>query len=281
MKKILGMIGSPRRLGNSDIMVKEIGRQVETAHELTLLRLPDFEISSCRGCYRCLMEGQRCPLTDDFYTVLEAVASADALVVAAPTYFLGANSCLKRFLDRGLATYDFTDALWGKPAVGVGIAGIPGKEGSTLLDIERFLKLLLADVKGVQMVFGALPGEIFMKAETRAKAADLAEALFGPPIPKPGPCCPLCGGTTFRFLGGDKTQCQLCSNTGVIRFEAGLPVFDISRSAHELFFTIDDVEQHKKWLLGMKERFLDNKRALKAVTLPYRKEGRWLKPDAT
>jgi len=279
MKKILGLLGSPRRLGNCEIMVKEISRQIDAPHELDLLRLPEFDIQSCRGCYRCLMEGQRCPLADDFYSVLTAITAADALVMAAPTYFLGANSCLKRFLDRGLARNDHTDGLWGKPAVGIGIAGIRGKEGGTLLDVERFLKLLLADVKGVRMVFGALPGEVFLNPETREVASALAAALFGAPVPPEAPCCPLCGGTTFRFLGGDRVQCQLCSNTGALRVEAGVPVFDIPRSAHELFLTKADVENHKKWLLGMKARFLKNKTELKQITLPYLKEGRWIRPE--
>ncbi|HIJ57191.1 MAG TPA: flavodoxin family protein, partial [Deltaproteobacteria bacterium] len=39
MKKILGIIGSPRRLGNSEIMVKEIGRHIPIPHELKLIRL--------------------------------------------------------------------------------------------------------------------------------------------------------------------------------------------------------------------------------------------------
>ena len=279
MKKILGLLGSPRRLGNCEIMVKEIARRVETPHELNLLRLPEFEIQSCRGCYRCLMEDQHCPLEDDFYGVLAAITAADALVVAAPTYFLGANGCLKGFLDRGLARYDHTASLWGKPAVGIGIAGIRGKEGGTLLDIERFLKLLLADVKGVRMVFGALPGEVFLNPATGEVAAALAAALFGPSLKPEAPGCPLCGGTTFRFLGGDRVQCQLCSNTGTFRVAAGAPVFEIPRSAHELFLTQADAEHHKKWLLGMKARFLEKKTELKQITLPYLKEGRWLRPE--
>ncbi|MCG6906716.1 MAG: flavodoxin family protein [Desulfobacteraceae bacterium] len=279
MKTILGLLGSPRRLGNCEIMVKEIARRVDTPHQLNLLRLPEFEIQSCRGCYRCLMEGQRCPLEDDFYRVLAVITAADALVVAAPTYFLGANGCLKRFLDRGLARYDHTESLWGKPAVGIGIAGIRGKEGGTLLDIERFLKLLLADVRGVRMAFGALPGEVFLNGETRDTVSALAAALFGPPLLPTGPSCLLCGGTTFRFLGGDRVQCQLCSNTGTFRVAAGVPVFEIPRSAHELFLTRADVEHHKKWLLGMKARFLEKKTELKQITLPYLKEGQWIQPE--
>jgi multimeric flavodoxin WrbA len=42
MKKILGIIGSPRKMGCSEIMIKEISRNISEPHELVLLRLTDF-----------------------------------------------------------------------------------------------------------------------------------------------------------------------------------------------------------------------------------------------
>ena len=147
MKKILGIVSSARRLGNCEIMVKEVFRNLAEPCELNLLRLTDFQIDPCRGCYGCLFNEGQCVIDDDCATVLEAIASADAVILAAPAYFLSAHSALKRFLDRGLSFYGSVDQLWGKPAVGVAIAGIPGMEGSTLLGIESFLKLILADIR--------------------------------------------------------------------------------------------------------------------------------------
>lgn len=151
MKKILGIIGSPRKLGNCEIMVKEIGRQITAPHEMHLLRLTEFNLLPCRGCYACLFKEEKCVQQDDFQRILESILEADALIVAAPTYFLGANASLKRLLDRGLAFYAHIDKLWGKPAVGVAIAGIPGKEGYTLLGIQNFLKMTLTEIKQTRM----------------------------------------------------------------------------------------------------------------------------------
>jgi multimeric flavodoxin WrbA len=180
MKKVLGIIGSPRNLGNCEIMVKEISRQISVSHDLRLLRLSHFNLLPCRGCYRCLPEGKPCVLKDDLNTVLEAMCDADALVVAVPTYFLSANACLKILLDRGLSFYNHSEKLWHKPAVGIGIAGIAGREGFTLLGIQNFLKLILAQEKGCRIVYGALPGEIFMNENNKKLAADLAASLLGP-----------------------------------------------------------------------------------------------------
>ncbi|MGE0085053.1 MAG: flavodoxin family protein [Desulfococcaceae bacterium] len=278
MKKILALVGSPRKLGNCELMAKEISRNIADPHELQLLRLSDFDIQPCRGCYMCMFKENKCILEDDFNTVAQAIMQADALIVSVPTYFLGPNACLKRFIDRGIALYPHAEKLWGKPSVGVGIAGIPGREGYTLLGIESFLKLLMAQIKDRRIIYGALPGEIFLNAENKTVAAELAKALFGPAQEKKQSCCPLCGGQTFRFMEKNQVRCMLCSNTGTISVKEGIPVFDIQKGDHELFLSREDALAHREWLIGMKSRFLQHKEELKKISLEYRSEGNWIKP---
>ena len=78
MKKILGIVGSPRKLGNCEIMVKEISRHISTQHELSLLRLTEFNVLPCRGCYHCLFKSKNCILEDDFNSILNNITNADA-----------------------------------------------------------------------------------------------------------------------------------------------------------------------------------------------------------
>ncbi len=278
MKKILGIIGSPRKLGNSEIIIKEISRNITEPHQLKLLRLSDFNIMPCTGCYMCLIKQKGCVLKDDYNRIADIILESDALIVSTPTYFLGANASLKRFTDRGLALYSNAEKLWGKPAVGIGIAGIEGKEGYTLLGIESFIKLLLADMKKSVIVYGALPGEIFMHPKNKEIASQLASTLFEPVSNKKSSSCPLCGGETFRFLENNRIQCMLCSNIGTIDMKKGGPVFDIRKSDHEFFLTLQDVIKHGEWLVGMKSRFLKHKNELKQISLDYRKEGEWVTP---
>lgn len=278
MKRIVGIVGSARRLGNCEIMVKAVFRNLDQPCELRLLRLTDFQIEPCRGCYRCLVKDGQCIIDDDHAAVLEAIAAADAIILAAPTYFLGAHSCLKRFLDRGLTLYGAVDRLWGKPAVGVAVAGIPGMEGNALLGIDSFLKLILADVRQTQVVYGALPGEIFLNEANHGIARSLTASLFGAKAAKPGPVCPLCGGDTFRFLGAGQVRCMICSNSGAMRVHHGEVVMEITPADHQLFLTRDDVTTHKAWLIGMKDRFQTMRGQLKPITLGYRKDGQWIRP---
>lgn len=278
MKKVLGMIVSPRRLGNCEIFVKEISRNIPEPHELNLLRLSDFNIKPCRGCYICLFKKEQCILKDDLYTVLKSITDTDALILAVPTYFLGANGCLKRFLDRGLAFYAHAEKIWGKPSVGVGIAGIEGKEGYTLLGIQNFLKMILSEIKTCTVVYGALPGEILLNEQNKKTATSLGKALFGPSIQKESPSCPLCGGDTFRFLENSKVRCALCSNSGELTMEKGEPVFNIVKDKHGLFLSKEEAFQHREWLRDQVKRFAEQKERLERVRLSYKEKGNWIKP---
>ncbi len=278
MKKILGIIGSPRRLGNCEIMAKEISNQLAVPHELNLLRLQDFNILPCRGCYHCLFKTERCILEDDLNTVMQAMTEADAYIVSAPTYFLGINASLKMLLDRGLSFYAHMDNLWGKPAIGVAIAGIEGKEGYSRLVIQSFLKMIFADDKDTRVLYGALPGEVFLNEKNKQAAFELASALFGPKAETTGPSCPHCGGDTFRFMADQRIQCMLCSDYGSVTMESGSLSVNIDKSDHDFFSSKEDALKHKEWLLGMKSRFVRHKKSLKEITQTYRNQGTWIKP---
>jgi multimeric flavodoxin WrbA len=278
VKKILGIVGSKRTLGNCEIVIKEISRNIDVPHELCLLRLPDFDLRPCCGCYVCLTKPGGCVLKDDLSVVLQAIMDADALILAVPTYFLGAHSCLKTFIDRGLSFYSVSESLWGKPAVGVGVSGVEGKEGSTLLDMERFFMVLQSQCKLNRVLYGALPGEALIGEENRKAVAELAAALFNPPPEKKGIRCPVCGGETFRFIGENAVRCMFCSNAGTITAQGETFVIDISKSDHDFMTSKKEALEHLTWLLEMKERFKLKKDHLKAITEGYKTEEIWIQP---
>ena len=280
-KTLLGIIASPRKFGNSEIFVKELFHGLEGAWDLKLLRLQDFDLRPCRACYECLFGEMKCPVDDDFSVVLEAMVRADALAVVSPAYLLAANGSLKKFLDRGLAFYGRAEQLWGKPAVGVAIAGIEGKEGATKLNVESFIKLTFGDLRGTEVVYGAMPGEIFLDGRGREAARWLAGALSDPAqrIAPGVPVCPACGGDTFRFLPEGGVRCMLCSNTGRIECEDGKFEISMFRDEHPLFLTLEDVLRHAEWLRGMKEKFMERRKELRAVTREYTGVGHWIVPE--
>lgn len=284
-RSLLGIIVSPRKYGNCELFVKELARQLPGEWDLRLVRLPELRIRPCIACYQCLFGAMECGLDDDHKLVLEELVQCDAYVVAVPTYFLGANASLKMFLDRGLSFYARLDPLWGKPAAGVAIAGIPGMEGQTRLDVERFIKLTFGDLRACEVLYGALPGEIFLTETARAAARDMAEALAAPSGPlSPGgqPVrCPLCGGDTFRFLPEGRVRCMLCSSGGEYRCSPGGLELVTHPGDHPLFLSREAAQAHLEWLRGMKDDFLARRKELKAVTQQYTQMGQWVRPVKT
>jgi NAD(P)H-dependent FMN reductase len=276
MKRILGIIGSPRKLGNCEVFTKEISAQVPIEHELRLLRLQDFNLRDCTGCYRCLYEG-KCVIDDDLPAIQDAMMEADAYILAVPAYFLGANASLKRLLDRGLSFYGIKERLWGKPSIAVAVAGIDGKEGTTLLSINGFLKAILSEIKASVAVYAALPGEILFSDEGRATARRLGAALFGEAVRASGPRCPLCGGDSFRIIGDREARCLLCGNDGSFSIESGSAVFDIRRGGHELHLDAAGALRHEAWLRRMKDRLVAELPRIRKAREDYR-GGEWIRP---
>ncbi len=284
VKTLLGIIGSPRRLGNSELLIKEIYRQLPEGWNLKLLRISDFALRPCKGCYQCLFGKMTCVQKDGFQTVLEAMVEADAYAVVAPAYMFGANASLKLLLDRGLSFCRHLDNLWGKPAVGAVLAGFPGLEGHSKLVVDGFIKFIMADHRGSEVIYAAMPGEVFLQDGGKEAAKRLAQALIeGKPQTAEDswtPKCPLCGGDTFRFLDGTRIKCMLCSNEGTYEWEGEQLKVAVPLPDHAIFLTIEDARNHFAFLQGMKEKFLEKRKELKTVIDDYREEGTWIRPQS-
>jgi len=264
---LLGIIGSPRKMGNCELMVKEIATQVPGGAQLSMVRLVDKEIRPCKACYRCLTGD--CPHQDDFAGVLRAIMEADAVVVAAPAYLRGTHSSLQRFLDRGLQAYRYVDALYGKPAVAVATAGVKDGEGSALLGVENFIRQLGLFLKGRAVVHATFPGDAIVFEEGRNTAHRLAAALVSPEdyVPE-GVSCPECRGTYFEFRGPDTVYCITCGGTGTFFMDGGSVRLETRPPAHS-WRKKEDRTSHGKWLIGQREEFLRQRTRLKDAVKPY------------
>lgn len=100
MKKILGIVGSPRKKGNTSILVaeilegaKELGAQVDT------IFLDDYKIKECTGCLAC-WKGKKCPRNDDMLNLYPKIIESDAFVFGTPVYWYGPTALMKAFIDR-------------------------------------------------------------------------------------------------------------------------------------------------------------------------------------
>ena len=178
-KRVLGLIASPRALGNCETFTKEIARHIPGPHTLKLLRLTSLDIRPCRACYGCVM-GNPCPEKDDMEFLLDRLAQADAVILASPVYYLGANAIIKAICDRGFLFFSILRQTFNKPIILLNFFGIPERVGMAPQMLETFATFLGMSVKASQLIQAALPGEALMNEKNLALADRLGRILFTP-----------------------------------------------------------------------------------------------------
>ncbi len=101
--KILTIIGSPRKKGNSYQATEKLEEMMKNRgdYEFEYLFLKDTDLKECRGCFNCLSKGiEYCPLKDDYEIIQEKMKEADGLVLVSPVYVMTVTALLKNFIDR-------------------------------------------------------------------------------------------------------------------------------------------------------------------------------------
>ena len=99
--KITVLNGSPRRNGNTEIMVNEFVRGAgEAGHETTVIYLAGKKINGCLGCQYCFVHDGVCVQKDDMADVLKVLDETDLVVFASPIYWFDITGQLKCTIDR-------------------------------------------------------------------------------------------------------------------------------------------------------------------------------------
>lgn len=99
-KRILGFVGSPRRQGNTELLVDEILAGAEENGALThKVILNELNISPCRACDVCRKTGT-CVHQDDLPDLLTRMFDNDVWILGTPVYWWGPTAQFKAFLDR-------------------------------------------------------------------------------------------------------------------------------------------------------------------------------------
>lgn len=110
MKRILGISGSPRKGGNSDILLQGIlkgARRAGTAIEM--VNLSDYQFLSCIGCERCRKTNECLGLMDGMQLIYPKIRESAGIVLVSPTHNYNVTAWMKSFIDRLYCYYGFTD----------------------------------------------------------------------------------------------------------------------------------------------------------------------------
>ncbi|MBU0951468.1 MAG: flavodoxin family protein [Elusimicrobia bacterium] len=95
--KLLAIYGSPRKDGNSDILLDEAWKGAGITAEKVYIR--DLDIKPCTGCRSCDSTG-KCIISDDMAQLYKKIEEADRIILSSPIFFYGLPGKLKGMADR-------------------------------------------------------------------------------------------------------------------------------------------------------------------------------------
>ena len=101
--KVLAVVGSPRKGGNTDVLVDRISQGARAnGAEVEKVFLNDLDLRPCQACDACQTKNlyKGCVLKDDMPTVHRSLRECDALIIGTPVYWFGPSAQTKIFLDR-------------------------------------------------------------------------------------------------------------------------------------------------------------------------------------
>jgi len=107
MFKITAIYGSPRRKGNTSVLLKRaVQGATDAGAEVDEIVLRDLKMSPCLEIYGCKKDGQ-CVIKDDFHDVRNRLLSSDGIMLASPIFFYTVSAHTKILMDR-------CQSLWAK-----------------------------------------------------------------------------------------------------------------------------------------------------------------------
>ena len=276
MKKILGLVASPRKIANGEILIKEAAASIGEEFTLELIRLPELNLQPCKACYTCLAVDQRCPLKDDLYFLFDKIKDADGLILAAPCYALGPAAITKLFGDRIIALAQHIDLLWGKPCVIIGTYGIKGWEGYTLSALIANARFLGFDVKDAHMFLGALPGEALGNDRSFVRIRAMGASLFSVHGQPEAGRCPTCWSDVWKFPEPNHAVCPLCGQEANICASQNGLQWNFGSAGTR--FEKEALTMHfQNWLRAQVREFGERRKELSEIRNRYKGQDTWIK----
>jgi len=177
--KVLGIMGSPRIGGNTDLLLDEAlkGAQSQGA-EVEKLVVDRLKIAPCKEYYGCFRDGN-CVIRDDMDTIYPKLLSADRIIIASPMFFYSLPAQVKALIDRCQALWARRHILKQEPAAGrkgVFIA-VGATRGKQLFDGSRLVIKYFFSAAGVTYADELLVRGVDKKGEIRDHPDDLTAAL--------------------------------------------------------------------------------------------------------
>ena len=191
MRQVLGISGSPRKGGNSDVLLRHVLEGVEQAQtpvERVFLR--EYQYQPCIGCEKCRTTAVCSGHKDGMHLLYPKVIAAKGMVLVCPTHNYNVTAWMKAFIDRLYCFYIFdthrprgwTSRLDGQNRKAVVCAVCEQKSkkdmGFTLEAMRRPMEALGYEIVEELAVFNFFDrGKVKKDPETLARAEKLGGLL--------------------------------------------------------------------------------------------------------
>ena len=164
--KVLGINGSPREGGNTEILMRTVFGELEAAGvETELVRIGGRPFRGCVACRRCFENrDRRCVLEGDPLNELVAkMADADGILLGSPVYYTDVTSEMKGFLDRAGLVSGANGGLFRRKAGAAVLAVRRGGATHAFDTLNHWLHMMQTYLVGASywnMGYGMNPGDV-------------------------------------------------------------------------------------------------------------------------
>lgn len=109
--KIITLLGSPRKRGNTAAILSAFEAMVPAPHQVERINVTDHSIKGCLGCDACRrkLDVPGCVQRDDFAGVMDRLLAADVIVYASPLYAWDFTAQMKCLFDRHYCLVKWVD----------------------------------------------------------------------------------------------------------------------------------------------------------------------------
>ena len=183
-KKVLVLLGSPRKKGNSAILANQItkGAKSEKAKVKTIF-LHGKNIAPCKACMICKKKDSKgCSIKDAMQDIYSKLLKTDAWVIASPVYNFTMSAQIKIFMERcyALPAYRENPYKGKKVAIAMAYGGEDPFDSGCVNALRTFQDwCAYKEVPIVGIVYGSAtaPGEIRSNKKIMQEAFDLGKTL--------------------------------------------------------------------------------------------------------
>lgn len=108
IQKVLAIGGSPRKGGNTDIIIKQIAAGLKAKNiECENVNLGNIDFKGCIGCERCRKDKICTTIHDGMSNLYPDILESQGLILVSPVHNYNITSWMKAFIDRLYCFYEF------------------------------------------------------------------------------------------------------------------------------------------------------------------------------